>query len=256
MRCKAEPSGFASQDIGSYTAQSCISVNTHCDQPTPVSALEFVCRAISFSTPTARMHHQCFTATFSWKFPRHNRGAFPTYLFIYLSIYLSIYVSICLSIHPSIYLFLVTFWLPIFSGKKTKDVLPSGRNHHEGMAQESASSIYINMINMTNSIFLTINPPSYTWDSPYASQKNSKSFIVSPPNIPKSPVFCGTHCRFQAPTRNHNQAIRNIFGLFAAALKDVGRSDNKTSQQDGDRTAGEARSAGLAAQRPKRSNRE
>ena len=41
-----------------YTAQSCISVNTHCDQPTPVSALEFVCRAISFSTPTARMRHQ------------------------------------------------------------------------------------------------------------------------------------------------------------------------------------------------------
>jgi hypothetical protein len=39
---------------------------------------------------------------------------------IYLSIYPSIYVSIYLSIHPSIHLFLVTFWFPIFSGKKSR----------------------------------------------------------------------------------------------------------------------------------------
>ena len=34
-----------------------------------------------------------FTVTCSWKFPRHNRGAFPTYLYIYLSIFGDILAS-------------------------------------------------------------------------------------------------------------------------------------------------------------------
>ena len=197
------------------------SVNTHCDQPTPVSALEFVCRAISFSTPTARMRHQWLHCNVFMEISASQPRGFP-----YLSIYPSMYLSIYPSIHPSIYLFLVTFWLPIFSGKKSR------RRPHIWKTSPWGYGSRVSQLdlNMTSSIFLTINPPSYTWDSPYFPQKISKSFIVSPPNIPKSPVFCSTQRRFQAATRNHNQAIRNIFGLFAAALKDVGRSDNKTSQ--------------------------
>ena len=106
-------------DIYIYTAQSCISVNTHCDQPTPVSALEFVCRAISFSTPTARMRHQWLHCNVFMEISASQPRGFP-YLSIYLSIHLSMYLSIYLSIHPSIYLFLVTFWFPIFSGKKSR----------------------------------------------------------------------------------------------------------------------------------------
>jgi hypothetical protein len=70
---------------------------------------------------------------------RVTTEGFP-YLSIYLSIYPSIYVSIYPSIHPSNYFWWHSGFLS-FPGKKAEDVLTSGRHHHEGMAQESASSI-------------------------------------------------------------------------------------------------------------------
>ena len=67
-----------------HTFQSIL--NTHCDQPTPVSALEFVCRAISFSTPTVRMRHQWLHCNVFMEISASQPRGFP-----YLSIYLSIY---------------------------------------------------------------------------------------------------------------------------------------------------------------------